>query len=302
MQNDMQFCILASMKRSEFLKALGLTGVGILGLRHWIEAASSLPPTEGLMPALFVGHGSPMNIVTDNDFTRALRALGPKLPRPKAILVISAHWLTRGSFVTTSTKPATIHDFFGYPDELYKVSYPASGSPAFAKVVCDAIVKFDPMVDQDRGLDHGAYSVLMHLFPNADIPVLQLSIDRARSPEEVYRIGKLLQPLRAKGILVIGSGNITHNLGLMAKEEDAVVPEWAEEFDIRVKNFLERQDDKALINYSNWGKVSELAHPSNDHYLPLLYAIAMRGESDSLNFFHEGFSYGTLSMRSFQIG
>jgi 4,5-DOPA dioxygenase extradiol len=297
-----QICILGSMKRSEFIKIIGFASAGMVTLPNLLQSAMALPTDDLRMPALFVGHGSPMNLVSDNTFTRSLREWGQQLPRPKAILVISAHWLTRGTYVGTSAKPSLIYDFFGYPDELYKVKYPAVGSPGYAKITCDAIAKFDPMIDQDRGLDHGAWSVLLHMFPKADIPVFQMSIDRARSLDEIYRIGKQLQTLRAKGILVIGSGNVTHNQSLMAKEEDAPVPEWAEEFDIRVKNFLERQDDKALLNYLSWGKVSELAHPSNDHFLPLLYILAMRGESDALKFTYEGFSYGTLSMRSFQVG
>lgn len=290
------------MKRSEFIKKLGLAGLGLVGLQQWLHAVEALPPADQILPALFIGHGSPLNIVADNAYTRALAALGPALPRPRAILVVSAHWLTRGTYVTTSAKPATIYDFFGYPDALYQVKYPAPGAPALAKATCDTLARIDPMIDQDRGLDHGAWSVLLHLFPKADIPVFQLSIDRSKSMEELHKIGKLLQPLRAKGILVIGSGNITHNMSLIATEEDAPVPEWAEEFDMRVQNFLERRDDKALMNYPSWGKVSEMAHPSNDHFLPLLYTIAMRTDADNLKYVHEGFAYGTLSMRSFQIG
>jgi 4,5-DOPA dioxygenase extradiol len=290
------------MKRSEFLRALSILGVGIAGLDQLAKAVGHVPPTEGLMPALFVGHGNPMNIVSDNAFTRALATWGATLPRPRAIMVISAHWLTRGSYVTATSKPTTIYDFFGFPDELYQVKYPAPGAPVAAKMCCEAIAKVEPMVDHDRGLDHGAWSILIHMYPKADIPVFQLSIDRSKGLDELHRIGKMLRILRSKGVLVIGSGNITHNLGLMATEEDAPVPEWAEEFDIRVKNLLERGDDQGLINYGNWGKVSELAHPSNDHFLPLIYTIALRTETDTLKFVHEGFAYGTLSMRCLQIG
>lgn len=290
------------MRRSEFMKTLGLLGIGIAGLDGLLKAAELLPSVDEVMPALFVGHGSPMNIIADNSFTRDLAALGSGLPRPKAILVVSAHWLTRGTYVSATAKPSTIHDFFGFPDALYQIDYPAPGSPAAAKATADALAKIEPMVDMDRGLDHGAWSILHHMFPAADIPVFQLSIDRAKGLEELHRIGKLLRPLRAKGILVIGSGNITHNLGIFDPDENAPVLDWAEEFDVRVKNLLERGDDQALIHYQSWGKIAEIAHPSNDHYLPMLYTIAMRGEADGLKFVHEGFTHGSISMRCFQIG
>ncbi|MFN8394879.1 MAG: 4,5-DOPA dioxygenase extradiol [Bacteroidia bacterium] len=290
------------MKRSEFIKTLGAMGVGLMGLDQLLKAVAHLPQTEAPMPALFVGHGSPMNIIADNPFTQALKAWGPAIPRPKAILVISAHWLTRGSYVTAAAKPATIHDFFGFPDELYQITYPAPGSPTAAKLTAETLARYEGMVDHDRGIDHGAWSVLHHMYPAADIPVLQLSIDRSRPLSELHGIGRTLRSLRAKGILIIGSGNITHNLSKMDPDENAPVVEWAEEFDIKVKNFLERHDDKALIKYTSWGQISELAHPSNDHFLPLLYTVGLRGENEELKFTHEGIVHGTVSMRCLQIG
>jgi 4,5-DOPA dioxygenase extradiol len=290
------------MKRSEFITTLGIFGVGMVGLDSLLKAADDMPFVDETMPVLFVGHGSPMNIVADNAYTRDLKALGKALPRPKAILVVSAHWLTRGTYVSSAIKPATIYDFFGFPEELYKVKYPAPGSPTGAKLTFDAIARMEPLLDNDRGLDHGAWSVLHHLYPAADIPVFQLSIDRSRSLDDLHKIGKLLQPLRAKGILVIGSGNITHNLGMVLPDENAPVVDWAEEFDVRVTNLLERGDNQGLVNYQSWGRVSEMAHPSNDHYLPLLYTIAMRAENDAIKYVHEGFMHGTLSMRCIQIG
>lgn len=290
------------MKRSEFIKTLGILGVGMAGLDTVLKAAQDMPDADEKMPALFIGHGSPMNIIADNAYTRDLVALGKALPRPKAILVVSAHWLTRGTYVSAAAQPPTIHDFFGFPDALYQARYPAPGSPAAAKLTAEAIAKVEPMVDLDRGLDHGAWSVLRHMYPAADIPTFQMSIDRTKGTAELHRIGKLLQPLRAKGILVIGSGNITHNLGMVMPDEHAPVVDWAEEFDVRVANFLERGDDQALIKYQDWGRVSEMAHPSNDHYLPLMYTIGLRGEHDPLKYVHEGFMHGTLSMRCVQIG
>lgn len=293
---------LDTMNRSEFLKAMGILGLGIAGLDALLQAANSLPTLDVPMPGLFIGHGSPMNIIADNSYTRDLALLGTNLPRPKAILVISAHWLTRGTYVSSTPKPDTIYDFFGFPDELYKVKYPAPGSPVGANLTKEALAKASCMVDNGRGLDHGAWSVLHHMYPKADIPVFQLSIDRTKSLEHCHQLGALLRPLRAKGFLIIGSGNITHNLSLVDPDENAPVVDWAEEFDIRVKNLLERGDDKALLHYASWGKVAEMAHPSNDHFLPLIYSTGLRQEGESVKFVHEGFMNGTLSMRCVQFG
>jgi 4,5-DOPA dioxygenase extradiol len=290
------------MKRSEFIRTLGILGVGIAGLDSLLKAVGDAPFAETIMPALFVGHGSPMNIVADNSYTQDLVKLGASLPIPKAILVISAHWLTRGTYVSASPKPTTIYDFFGFPDELYQVKYPAPGSPAGAKLTAEVLSKADAMLDDKRGLDHGAWSVLHHMYPKADIPVFQLSIDRSKGLDYMYGIGQLLKPLRQKGILVIGSGNITHNLGIILPDENAPVVDWAEEFDVRVKNFLDRGDHKGLVNYQSWGQVSQMAHPSNDHYVPLLYTIGLQTEGEPLKYVHEGFMNGTLSMRCLQIG
>ncbi len=290
------------MNRSEFIKALGMLGIGIAGLDALAHAAAGLPTLDQPMPGLFIGHGSPLNIVADNAYTRALAALGPTLPRPTAILVISAHWLTRGSYVSSTANPDTIYDFFGYPDALYKVKYPAPGSISGAKLTQDALAKATCLLDNGRGLDHGAWSVLLHMYPKADIPVFQLSIDRTKPLEHYRSLGVLLRPLRAKGFLIIGSGNIVHNPDVLLPEEDAPVVDWAEEFDMRVKNLLERGDDKALLRYESWGKVSEMAHPSNDHFVPLLYSCGLRTENESVKFVHEGFMNGTESMRCVQFG
>jgi 4,5-DOPA dioxygenase extradiol len=272
------------------------------GLKHFMEAANGLPFADSVMPALFLGHGSPMNIIADNDFTRRLKALGGELPVPKAILVISAHWLTRGTFVSAADHPATIHDFYGFPDELYKVEYPAPGTPGGAKLTAELLTRYAAELDAKRGLDHGAYSLLVHMYPKAQIPVYQMSVDRAMPLEDLIQVGKSLQSLREKGILVIGSGNIVHNLKAMSQEEDAPVPEWAEEFDARVMNMLDRGDALALAKYQDWGKVALMAHPSNDHYLPLLYTTGLRKESESPLYLHEGFAHGTISMRCLQFG
>ena len=290
------------MKRSDFLKTLGLFGIGMTGLNQFLQAADDMPYVDFKTPALFIGHGSPMNIVADNSFTRDLKSLGQTLERPKAILVISAHWLTRGTYITSAAKPVTIHDFYGFPDELYTIDYPAPGTPGAAELTSNVLKQFDAMYDNTRGLDHGAWSVLHHMYPEANIPVYQMSIDRSRSLEEMFVIGKKLQSLREKGILVIGSGNITHNLSIVDPNEDAPVLDWAEEFDARVMNMLDRQDAKALVNYQDWGQVSKIAHPSNDHYLPLLYAVGLRLPDEPLKYVHEGFAHGSISMRCVQFG
>jgi 4,5-DOPA dioxygenase extradiol len=290
------------MNRSDFLKNIALMGAGLTALPAWMKAMSELPNEDIRMPALFVGHGSPMNAIADNSYTRALAAMGTSLPRPKAILVVSAHWLSRGSYVGGSARPTTIHDFYGFPQELYDLSYPAPGSPGAAKMTMEMLRKMDAMADMGRGLDHGAWAVLLHMYPQADIPVYQLSIDRARSLDEMYLIGRLVRDLRDKGILIIGSGNITHNLGQIAPEEDAEVMPWAEEFDAKVANFLQRGDHKALTQYESWGEIARLAQPSNDHYLPLMYATGVAHESESIEFFHEGFQHGSISMRCVKFG
>jgi 4,5-DOPA dioxygenase extradiol len=290
------------MNRSEFLKGLGLSAIGLMGLPAWLRAVAALPDDPLPLPGLFIGHGTPDNILADNSLTQAWAALGRDLPRPKAIVVVSAHWLTRGSFVSAVAKPAIIADFFGYPAALGEVAYPVAGSPAGAKLTQELLSKSGCEIEPGRGLDHGAWMVLRHMYPLADIPAFQLSIDRTKSLEHYLQLGKLLRSLRAKGVLVIGSGNITHNLAQMAPEFEAPVPEWAEEFDMRIKNLLERGDVKGLLQYPSWGRVAELSHPSSDHFLPLLYAAGLLQGEEQVKFVHEGFEHGTLSMRCVQFG
>jgi len=261
------------------------------------------------MPVLFIGHGSPMNIIADNDFTRGLGKWGERLPRPKAIMVISAHWLTDGTFVGCMDKPGTIHDFYGFPRELYSVAYPSPGSPEEAKFVTRLVTKTPVTCRQDRGLDHGAWSVLKHLFPKADIPVFQLSLDysfndwKPKPMQYHYDLAGELAGLRSRGVLIIGSGNIVHNLGILDFENiDAEPYDWAREFDEKVSANLVSGNDKALIRCENMGHASSLAVPTPDHYLPMLYAIALRHKDEPLTFTYEGFQHASISMRCFQIG
>lgn len=261
------------------------------------------------MPVLFIGHGSPLNVILDNSFTRSLAALGNHLPKPKAIMVISAHWLTKGTFVGCMKKPKIIYDFNGFAEELYNVVYPCSGAPEEAAFVTGAANKAVVKCDHSRGLDHGAWAILRHLYPRADIPVFQLSLDytfNESDPKPLqhhFDLAAGLSELRSQGVLMIGSGNIVHNLGMFDFTNIEAKPfDWAVEFDERVKENLIRENHHSLIHYPTRGKAAALAVPTLDHYLPMIYAIALREKDEPLTFTYEGFQYGSISMRCFQIG
>lgn len=252
------------------------------------------------MPALFVGHGSPMNAVEDNEFSRAWIEVGERLPQPKAILCISAHWETMGTYVTAMENPKTIHDFYGFPPKLYQQRYPAPGSPELAALVRQTIQSADVQLDFEWGVDHGAWSVLMRMFPKADIPVVQLSLDRTQPPAVHYELGKSLRPLRDQGILIIGSGNMVHNLGIMTWEDRAYG--WADEFDQILKRRIETGDHQAIVNYHQLGRAAQLAIPTNEHFLPLLYVLGLQDDGEQVNFFAEKVTFGSISMRGLKIG
>lgn len=251
------------------------------------------------MPVYFIGHGSPMNVVQDNPFTRSLGQTGKNTPNPKAVLVISAHWLSEGSFISTTVKPETIYDFYGFPEELYAVTYPSPGAPDFAlktlKLLSSA--KEDP----DRGLDHGAWTVLKKMFPAADIPAFQLSIDFYKPMRHHYDLAKNLSSLRDQGVLIIGSGNIVHNLGMVDWKEGSAF-DWAAEFDTWVKDKVDKRDHESLIDYEKAGRQAKLSVPTVDHYVPLLYSLALAGEDEPIDHFYEEMTYGSLSMRCIKIG
>ncbi len=254
------------------------------------------------MPALFVGHGNPMLTLSDNPFTRAWRALGETLPRPRAILAISAHWYLPGIRVTAMAQPRTIHDFGGFPKELFQVEYPAPGNPELAREIVAALAPWPVSLDQRWGLDHGTWSVLRHLFPSAQIPVLQLSLDRTLSPENHYRLGERLAALREAGLLILGSGNVVHNLaGYAWHDPSASPPAWAVAFEDWVRDQL-LNDAAGLTGYRALGETAALAAPSPDHYLPLLYLAALRKPGEALEFPVDGFEGGTMSMLSAVIG
>ena len=252
------------------------------------------------MPALFVGHGSPMNALEDNAFTRAWRAVAAALPRPRAVLCVSAHWETDGPRVTAQLQPRTIHDFYGFPPELFRVQYPAPGAQALAERVVALGAAHGAARDTGWGIDHGAWSVLIRMYPEADVPVVQLSLDTGLSPAEHFALARALRPLRDEGVLLLGSGNIVHNLRLIRWED--VAYDWATEFDSKVAQRIERQDDAALVDYRSLGPGAALAVPTDEHYLPLLYVLAQRDPAEKITFFAEGVTLGSISMRSVRIG
>ena len=252
------------------------------------------------MPALFVGHGSPMNAVEENGFSRAWAEAAGSLPRPESILCVSAHWETAGTRVTAMERPRTIHDFLGFPKSLFEVEYPASGSPGLARLVRETVRATPVREDSGWGLDHGAWSVLRRMFPAADVPVVQLSLDRTKGPAFHYAVGRELRLLREKGVLIVGSGNIVHNLGLMVWRDTA--HDWAAKFDERMKEFILSGDHGAVIAYPELGEAARLSVPTNEHFLPLLYVLALQDEGDRIGFFAEQVTLGSISMRSLRIG
>jgi len=257
------------------------------------------------MPVLFIGHGSPMNAVEENEFSLSWRNLTRSIPVPKAVLCISAHWETRGTFVTAMEKPKTIHDFGGFPRELYAIQYPAPGDPGLASDIKKIVSYTDVGLDDKWGLDHGAWSVIKHMYPLADIPVLEMSLDLYKAPQYHYELAKELYTLRTKGILIIGSGNIVHNLGRIAWDH-ASDPEygfdWALQSNETFKNLILSGNHKDLVNYTNLGKEVQLAVPTPDHYLPLLYALALKDENEPVSLFNDKAIMGSLTMTSLRIG
>jgi len=257
------------------------------------------------MPVLFVGHGSPMNAIEENEFVQGWRNLGNTLPHPKAILCVSAHWETRGTYVTAMPNPKTIHDFGGFPKALYEVEYPAPGSPELANEAKQAITKTTVGLDGKWGLDHGAWSVIRRMYPEADVPVIQMSLNYSQTPQYHYDLAKELSALRNKGVLIIGSGNMVHNLRMVAWDkinESEYGFAWAIEANNKFKTLIESGDFKSLIDYANLGREVQLAVPTPDHYLPLLYALALKEENEAVSFFNDKPVMGSLTMTSVRIG
>lgn len=255
------------------------------------------------MPAIFFGHGNPMNALAQNAFTEAWSALGRALPRPSAILSVSAHWYCPGTSVTVSDAPATIHDFGGFPRALYEVHYPAKGSPALCERVRDLLAPVHVRMDERWGLDHGTWSVLVHVYPNADVPVVQLSIDETREASWHYEIAKQLRPLRDEGVLIIGSGNLVHNLHAYSWGNRAQgAYDWAARFERQARALLSTHDFAPLVDYESLGRDAMLAAPTPEHFLPLTYVLAQYRDGDRVSFPVEGFDGGSISMLSVAIG
>jgi 4,5-DOPA dioxygenase extradiol len=261
------------------------------------------PPRALRMPVIFVGHGNPMNALARNRYTEGWQALGLSVPKPRAILCVSAHWYVPRSAVTAMARPRTIHDFGGFPRELFQVLYPAPGSPELAQRIADLLAPLPVDLDQGWGLDHGSWSVLVHLSPDATIPVVQLSIDETRDAATHYAIASRLAPLRDEGVLILGSGNIVHNLHAYAWGDDSAKPyDWALRFDALARKLLTRGDFAPLVDYESLGRDALLSAPTPDHYLPLLYVIAQRQPDEPVSFPVQGFDGGSISMLSVRIG
>ena len=255
------------------------------------------------MPAIFLGHGNPMNALGRNVYSKGWAAIGAKIAKPRAVLAISAHWYIRNTSVTAMPFPRTIHDFGGFPSELYQVQYPAPGAPALASRVQKLLGPIPVGLDEQWGLDHGTWSVLCHVFPRADVPVVQLSIDKAQPAAFHYGIGERLAPLRDEGVFIVGSGNLVHNLHAYAWGQHAVEPfDWAVRFEKQVRELLLAGETGPLIAYESLGSDAMLSIPTPDHYLPLLYVIALRRKEDPIRFPVEGFDGGSVSMVAVEIG
>ena len=294
------------MNRKQFLQSLGLLAfagvtLNFKRLNKMIENKNS----TFRMPALFVGHGSPMYAIEENEFVQKWRSLGEELPIPKAIIAVSAHWETRGTQVTAMQHPKTIHDFGGFPRELYEVEYPAPGSPELANEAIKTIHGTPVSADEKWGLDHGTWSVIRRIYPKADIPIVQLSLDYHKSPKEHYELSKELAAFRDKGIMIIGSGNIVHNLRQVAwdrPDDEEYGHDWAIEANDLVKKLILENNHKALIDYQSLGRAVQLAAPTPDHFLPLLYTLALKHDDEEVSFFNDKAVMGSLTMTSVKIG
>ena len=254
------------------------------------------------MPVIFFGHGSPMNAIEHTRYSDGWRRLGESVPKPKAILAVSAHWYTRGTAVTAMDKPRTIHDFGGFPKALFEVQYPAPGDLTLSERVRHLLAPVEVNFDESWGLDHGTWSVLVHAFPGANIPVVQLSIDGTKPPNFHYEMAKNLAPLRDKGVLVIGSGNVVHNLGRIQWAEDAKPYDWAVRFNDEVRRYLATHEHEPLMNYKAQGEDAQLSVPTPEHYLPLLYVIAQQDENEAISFPIDGIEYGSIGMLTAVVG
>lgn len=292
------------MYRKEFIQKFSLISM-LISLGSLRVLSQNLPKKDKKMPVLFIGHGSPMNGMENNEFTSQWKNLGLQIPRPEAVLCVSAHWLTKGTYITAMNNPKTIHDFGGFPKELFKVQYPAPGNEALAKETSNLIQKTNVALDYDWGLDHGTWTVVRHMYPEADIPVLQLSIDYSKPAQYHYELAQDLAVLRSKGVLIIGSGNMVHNLGMVAWDKMNIPNygfDWAIEMNSIFKKHISENNHKALIDYTNLGSAAKLAIPTPDHYYPLIYSLGLKSSDESIEFFNDKLVAGSLTMTSVIIG
>jgi 4,5-DOPA dioxygenase extradiol len=291
------------LTRIEFIKTL-IGGATMTSLNPFYNWTKDLKEVESKLPVLFIGHGSPMNGIEDNQFSRSWEKLGLEIQKPKAVLVLSAHWLTNGTKITAMQNPKTIHDFGGFPQALFNVEYPAKGSPELALETTKLIKSTKVDLDHEWGLDHGTWTVVRHMYPNADIPVLQLSIDYSKPAQYHYDLSKQLVSLRKKGVLIIGSGNMVHNLRMVAWDklnEPEYGFDWAIEMNTIIKEKISSGDYKSLINYQSLSSATKLAIPTPDHYYPLIYNIALQETNDNISFFNDKLVGGSLTMTSVKI-
>lgn len=293
------------MNRKTFLKALAVVPLTAAAMKlNMLNKLTEPLAKTAKMPVLFLGHGSPMNAIEENEFVTGFRNIAQNIPRPNAILCVSAHWETKGTYVTAMQHPRTIHDFGGFPDELFAVQYPAPGSPALASETKSLITKTEVGLDDKWGLDHGAWSVIKHLYPDADIPVIQMSIDYSKPPQFHYELAQQIKSLREKGVLIIGSGNMVHNLRRVEwrRLNETFGYDWALEAGEKMKSYILDGDHNPLINYRAQGTAFNLAIPTPEHYLPLLYSLALKEDSEAVKLFNDKAVAGALTMTSVKIG
>ena len=293
------------MKRKQFVKVIVTGAVGMTTLSAFRSFTNSLSEQEQLMPVLFIGHGSPMNGIEDTEFSRRWTQMAREVPNPKSVLVVSAHWFTKGTKITAMDFPKTIHDFGRFPQELFDVQYRAPGNAVLAKETAELLHSAHVELDHDWGLDHGAWTVVRHMYPEANIPVLQLSIDYTKGPQYHFDLAKELYALRKKGVLIIGSGNMVHNLRMVAWDklnDKEYGYDWAKNINEKFKTLIQDGDHKPLINYSTLGKDALLAIPTPEHYLPLMYTLGVKGSGDAVSIFNDKAVGGSLTMTSVKLG
>ncbi|HQS23762.1 MAG TPA: 4,5-DOPA dioxygenase extradiol [Sediminibacterium sp.] len=293
------------MERSKFIASIFLTTTAMTTLSAFKNFTDALKDQGTIMPVLFIGHGSPMNGIEDTIFSRNWTQMAKDIPTPNAVLVVSAHWLSKSTKITAMDFPKTIHDFGGFPPELFAVQYPAPGNPILAKETAGLIHSTQVELDHDWGLDHGTWTVVRHMYPHANVPVLQLSIDYTKAPQWHYELAKEIHALRKKGVLIIGSGNMVHNLRMVAWDklnEPEYGYDWTLTMNEKFKQLISSRDYQSLINYESLGTAAKLAIPTSEHYLPLLYTLGLSDSKDAISFFNDKAVGGSLTMTSVKIG